>query len=65
MGAMGFGWFPDLVLVPGEGALMYTRQSFLNTIVGKVLAPDGSPLDNKFAERQLGAGSSLCLRLLR
>ena len=39
----GIGWSQDLILKPGEGALLYTLQQFTNTFQGQVLEPDGSP----------------------
>ncbi|HTL59037.1 MAG TPA: hypothetical protein VL361_25415 [Candidatus Limnocylindrales bacterium] len=42
----GLGWFPDLTLPPGQGALLYAPEPFTNTFSGKLLNPDGSPLDD-------------------
>jgi hypothetical protein len=36
-------WSVDLTLNPGQGAMLMTGTSFINTFVGSVLAPDGSP----------------------
>lgn len=38
-------WSVDLSLHPGQGALLTSPSAFLNTFVGEVLAPDGSPYD--------------------
>ena len=42
----GLGWSKDLILKPGEGALLYTAEQFTNTFEGQVLEPDGSPVDD-------------------
>jgi hypothetical protein len=47
----GLGWSPDVTLVPGQGALLYSGQAFLNTFVGRVLGPDGSPSDGSVPVR--------------